>query len=76
MPDGIAAGGLLSPLLRDALVVPGDRSYDTIAGDAQIMAPGAFPDIPPKRSRLSHPEWPEPLYRNRNAIERMFGPLK
>lgn len=41
-----------------------------------MAAAGAFPNIPPKENRLRRVFWSRPLYRNRNAIERMFGRLK
>ena len=74
--DCVAAEGLLRRLPADALVVIGDKGYDSNAVRDQVKALGAFPNIPPKKNRLRHLEWSRPLYRNRNAIERMFGRLK
>ena len=52
------------------------QGYDTNAVREKIEAMGAAPNIPPKTSRRWKPYFSPVLYRNRNAIERMFGRLK
>jgi len=37
---------------------------------------GAAPNLPPKSSRRTKPGISPALYRDRNAVERMFGRLK
>lgn len=58
------------------MLVIADRGYDTDAVRAAINQRGAVPNIPPKRNRRFKPPFSRVLYRNRNAIERMFGRLK
>ena len=53
-----------------------DRAYDTDAIRHQIESQGAVPNIPPKRTRLWKTCFSPVLYRDRNAIERMFCRLK
>ena len=57
-------------------VVLGDKGYDSNKVRAQIEAMGAAPNIPPKSNRRYKPGFSKALYRNRNAVERMFGRLK
>ena len=57
-------------------VVQGDKGYDSNAVRLQIEAAGAAPNIPPKSNRRYKPGFSKALYRNRNAVERMFGRLK
>lgn len=57
-------------------VVLGDKGYDSNKVRAQIEAAGAAPNIPPKSNRRYKPGFSKALYRNRNAVERMFGRLK
>jgi transposase len=74
--DCTAAEALLRRLPADALVVVGDKGYDSNAVRDQVKGLGAFPNIPPKRSRKRRIYWCRDFYRDRNAIERMFGRLK
>lgn len=55
----------------DALVLA-DRAYDTDAIRQQIQEQGAVPNIPSKRNRRWTSCFSRVLYRDRNAIERMF----
>ena len=57
-------------------VVQGDKGYDTNAVRPQIEAAGAAPDIPTKSNRRYEPGFSPALYRDRNAVERVFGRLK
>ena len=53
-----------------------DKGYDSDAIRRQIEAMGAMPNIPPKANRRCKPCFSPLLYRDRNAIERMFCRLK
>jgi transposase len=53
-----------------------DKGYDSDAIRRLIEASGAAPNIPPKANRRWKPCFSPALYRNRNAIERMFCRLK
>ena len=53
-----------------------DKGYDTNAIRRQVEARGAMPNIPPKSNRRWKSCFSPFLYRDRNAIERMFGRLK
>ena len=57
-------------------MIQGDKGYDSNAVRRQIEEAGAAPNIPPKLNRRYRPGFSKALYRNRNAIERMFGRLK
>lgn len=57
-------------------VVQGDKGYDSNAVRSQIEAAGAAPNIPPKSNRRYKPGFSPALYRDRSAVERMFGRLK
>lgn len=54
----------------------GDKGYDSNAIRAQIEAAGAVPNIPPKANRVWKNCFSPVLYKDRNAIERMFCRLK
>jgi transposase len=54
----------------------GDKGYDSNALRRQIETGGAMPNIPPKANRKWKNCFSPVLYRNRNAIERMFCRLK
>ena len=56
--------------------VIGDKGYDSNAIRRQVEGKGAMPNIPPKANRRWKNCFSPVLYRNRNAIERMFGRLK
>jgi len=64
--------------IATAEILHGDKGYDSDAVRRKIDSKGAAPNIPPKVNR----RWKNCfspylyLYRNRNAIERMFGRLK
>ncbi len=73
--DCRAAEGLLQRLAPATLVMA-DRAYDTNAIRKQIEDQGAVPNIPSKRTRLWKSCFSPALYRDRNAIERMFCRLK
>ena len=53
-----------------------ELSYDSDAVRRKIESNGAAPNIPPKINRRWKPCYSPVLYRQRNAIERMFGRLK
>ncbi|PWJ17030.1 Transposase [Jannaschia seohaensis] len=74
--DCIAAETLLERLPPHALVVLGDKGYDSTALREQVKRLGAFPNIPPRKKRKRRIFWCRDFYRDRNAIERMFGRLK
>ena len=57
-------------------IVHADKAYDTNAVRRAVEAHGAMPNIPPKSSRRWKSCFSPSLYRDRNAIERMFGRLK
>ena len=73
--DCTAAAGLLDRL-PNCDVLQGDKGYDTNAIRRQVEDRGALPNIPPKVNRKWKPCLSPFLYRNRNAIERMFCRLK
>lgn len=59
-----------------AEILHGDKGYDSDAVRRKIERKGAAPNIPPKSNRHWKNCFSPHLYRNRNAIERMFGRLK
>jgi transposase len=73
--DCIAADVLLDRI-ASAEILHGDKGYDTNAVRRKIESKGAAPNIPPKTNRTWKSCFSPYLYRNRNAIERMFGRLK
>ena len=73
--DCVAADTLLDQM-STADLVHGDKGYDTNAVRRKIEDAGAAPNIPPKSNRVWKNCFSPYLYRNRNAIERMFGRLK
>ena len=70
------AGAALLERLPDCEIVHGDKGYDSNAVRRKIEAKGAAPNIPPKSNRVWKNCFSPYLYRDRNAIERMFGRLK
>ena len=70
------AGELLLEQMPQASMLHGDKGYDSNAIRRQIEGKGAMPNIPPKANRRWKNCFSPFLYRNRNAIERMFGRLK
>ena len=57
-------------------ILHADKGYDSDAIRRQVEDKGAMPNIPPKTNRGWKNCFSPFLYRNRNAIERMFGRLK
>ncbi len=57
-------------------VLHADKGYDAIAIRRQVEERGATPNIPPKTNRKWKTCFSPFLYRNRNAIERMFRRLE
>jgi transposase len=70
------AGAALLERLRDCEVLHGDKGSDANALRRQIEDRGALPNIPPKANCKWKNCFSPFLYRNRNAIERMFCRLK
>jgi len=54
----------------------GDKGYDSDAVRRKIESRGAAPNIPPKANRRWKNCFSPYLYRDRNAIERMFSWIK
>ncbi len=73
--DCRAAEALLERL-PETVLLHGDKAYDSDKLRRQIEAKGAAPNIPPKTNRRWKPCFSPFLYKDRNAIERMFGRLK
>lgn len=69
-------GEALLERMTDAVVLHGDKGYDSNAIRRQVEAKGALPNIPPKANRRWKLVFSPVLYRDRNAIERMFRRLK
>jgi transposase len=70
------AGATLLQRLPDCDVLHGDKGYDSNAIRRQIEERDALANIPPKANRKWKNCFSPFLYRNRNAIERMFCRLK
>lgn len=70
------AGRLLLERLPQCNVLHADKGYDSDAIRRQVESGGAMPNIPPKANRRWKNCFSPFLYRNRNAIERMFCRLK
>jgi transposase len=75
VPDCVAGEALLQHL-PEARLLNGDKGYDSNAIRRQVEAKGVMPNIPPKANRRWKNCFSPVLYRNRNAIERMFCRLK
>ena len=75
MADCTAADALLEQMPATA-ILHGDKGYDSDAVRRKIERKGAAPNIPPKANRRWKNCFSPYLYRDRNAIERMFGRLK
>jgi transposase len=73
--DCKAASTLLEQL-PDCEIVHADKGYDADGLRRQIETRGAMPNIPPKANRKWKNCFSPVLYRDRNAIERMFCRLK
>jgi transposase len=70
------AGAELLARMPACDILHGDKGYDSNALRRQIEDRGALPNIPPKANRKWKNCFSPFLYRNRNAIERMFCRLK
>ena len=70
------AGATLLERLPDCDILHGDKGYDSNAIRRQVEEAGAMPNIPPKTNRRWKNCFSPVLYRDRNAIERMFCRLK
>ena len=70
------AGEVLLAQMPDTGLVNADKGYDSNAIRRQIRDRGAFANIPPKANRVWKNCFSPYLYRDRNAIERMFCRLK
>ena len=66
---------LMARLSNGGLLIA-DRGYDTNHLRDAIAERGAAPNIPPKVNGRFKPPFSRGLYRERNAIERMFGRRK
>lgn len=75
MADCVAADTLLDRLPATT-ILSGDKGYDSDAVRRKIESKGAAPNIPPKANRRWKNCFSPILYRDRNAIERMFGRIK
>lgn len=75
MADCTAADVLLEEMPATAML-HGDKGYDSDAVRRKVEEKGAMPNIPPKSNRNWKPPFSPHLYRDRNAIERMFGRIK
>ena len=75
MADCVAADALLDRMPATD-ILHGDKGYDSDAVRRKIESLGAAPNIPPKSNRIWKNCFSPMLYRDRNAIERMFGRLK
>lgn len=75
MADCIAADTLLEQMPA-TMILLGDKGYDSDAVRRKIENRGAAPNIPPKINRRWKNCFSPVLYRDRNAIERMFGRIK
>jgi len=70
------AGAALLERLPDCEILHADKGYDSNAIRGQVQDRGVLPNIPPKANRKWKNCFSPFLYRNRNAIERMFCRLK
>jgi transposase len=70
------AGAFLLQQMPQSSILHADKGYDSDAIRRQVEDKGAMPNIPPKANRRWKNCFSPFLYRNRNAIERMFGRLK
>ncbi|NUJ79115.1 IS5 family transposase [Methylocystis sp. FS] len=70
------AGAELLSKMPACDILHGDKGYDSDAIRRQLENAGVMPNIPPKANRKWKNCFSPFLYRNRNAIERMFCRLK
>ena len=73
--DCTAADTLLDAMPKTS-ILHGDKGYDSNAVRAKIESKGTAPNIPPKVNRRWRNCFSPVLYRDRNAIERLFCRLK
>jgi transposase len=73
--DCTAADTLLDRMPKTR-ILHGDKGYDSDAIRRKIEGKGAAPNIPPKANRRWKSCFSPYLYRDRNAIERMFCRFK
>ena len=73
--DCTAADSLLDQMPQTR-ILHGDKGYDSDAVRRKIESTGAAPNIPPKSNRRWKCCFSPYLYRDRNAIERMFCRIK
>lgn len=73
--DRTAAPALLERLPK-CRILHADKGYDTNHIRRTVEAKGTMPNIPPKANRIWKNCFSPYLYRDRNAIERMFCRLK
>ncbi len=73
--DCTAADALLDRMAA-ATIRHGEKGYDSNALRRKIESTGAAPNIPPKANRRWKRCFSPYLYRDRNAIERMFGRIE
>lgn len=73
--DCTAADTLLDHL-PPTRILHGDKGYDSDAVRRKIESKGIAPNIPPKSNRRWKNCFSPFLYRDRNAVERMFSRLK
>src|SRR3954451_18372793 len=72
----LTAGEALLERLPHCDILHADKGYDANAIRQQFERRGTMPNIPPKANRKWKNCFSPFLYRNRNAIERMFCRLK
>ena len=70
------AASVLLEHLPQCRILHADKSYDTNHIRRTVEAKGTMPNIPPKANRIWKNCFSPFLYRDRNAIERMFCRLK
>ena len=75
MADCTAADTLLEQM-PPTRILHGDKGYDSNAVRRKIESKGTAPNIPPRANRRWKNCFSPYLYRDRNAIERMFGRIK
>ena len=73
--DCTAASTLLERLPK-CRILHADKGYDSNSIRRSVEAKGTMPNIPPKANRIWKNCFSPYLYRDRNAIERMFCRLK
>ena len=69
------AGDLLLEQMPKSPILHADKGYDTNAIRHKVESKGTMPNIPPKANRRWKNYFSPFLYRDRNAIERIFGRL-